>query len=68
MNSSAKSNEVNLSAFLDSLDNDHFSDMFVSESVKGKIVSGSLGSIAEVKSDLEISEKEENGFGGLLNS
>ena len=58
-----------MSNFLDNLNGEMFSDMFVSESVKGKIVmDGSLGSIAEVKSDLELSEKEENGLGSLLNT
>lgn len=56
MNSSGKSQENNLSSLIENLNNEIFSDMFVSSAVKGKIVlSGSLGSISEVKSDMEIS-------------
>lgn len=56
-----KTNETgNLSTLLESLSNEIFSDMFVSSSVKGKIMlSGSLGSISEVKSDMEISNPTE---------
>lgn len=40
-----------------------FSEMLVSESVKGKIiVNGSLGCITEVKSEMEISQKEDTLF------
>lgn len=43
---------------LENLNNEMFSDMFVSESVKEKIViGGSLGCITEVKSDMEISQR-----------
>jgi len=45
-----------------------YSDMFVSESVKEKIVvSASLGRISEVKSDMEFSQKEETVFTSMYN-
>ena len=57
-NSSGKVGENNLSMILENLNNEMFSDMFVSESVKEKIViGGSLGCITEVKSDMEISQR-----------
>jgi hypothetical protein len=46
MMSSKKSADKNLSDLLDSLSNEMFSELLVSESIKGRImVSGSLGSI-----------------------
>lgn len=43
-----------------------FSEMFVSSTIKGKILlSGSLGSISEVKSDMEISCPTESLVYGL---
>jgi hypothetical protein len=56
MNSGYKSQENNLSSLLESLNNEMFSDLFVSSTVKGKIImSASLGKISEVKSDMEVS-------------
>lgn len=56
MNSASKLQENNLSSLLESLNNEMFSDLFVSSTVKGKIImSASLGKISEVKSDMEMS-------------
>ena len=47
-----------LGTLLESMNNEIFSEMFVSSAVKGKVMlSGSLGSISEVKSEMELSNQ-----------